>query len=322
MSTKFTNPKDGIGITKLPAHLVSPIVKAYQAIAHYLGNVKYGAWNYRAAGARASVYKAALERHMDAWWEGEECDPVDGTPHLANALACIGILIDAKHAGLLTDDRPPSQASELRAVRDEFEGLMVKLQAMYGDREVRHYTIADTAEIAAQRVVSTTKEAWVGVDPGKPGSDVTAASIMMFRWGGGQCPVDRSTKVLFTVRDFPGVASHGRAGDLRWSHTGDGGDIVAYRVYQDGDDGGASIKRDTLGDAVPIAPSSGLYFDRQQVAMTSWAGGECPVDKDAYVRYVLRGHPAARHGGMAGDLTWQHTGSSSDIIAYRVVSEG
>lgn len=255
MSTKFTNPKDGIGITKLPAHLVSPIVKAYQAIAHYLGNVKYGAWNYRAAGARASVYKAALERHMDAWWEGEECDPVDGTPHLANALACIGILIDAKHSGLLTDDRPPSQASELRAVRDEFEGLMVKLQAMYGDREVRHYTIADTAMIAAQRVVSTTKVAWVGADPAKPGSDKTVVAVMgggnvagpgavpmyrdddgslMIPWSGGPRPVNRNSHVRCVLRGDTS-RRHGDIADrLRWAHAGDAGDIIAYRVVSEG----------------------------------------------------------------------------------------
>jgi len=37
---KATNPKDAIATNKLPLHLVSPIVKAYQAIAHFLGNVK------------------------------------------------------------------------------------------------------------------------------------------------------------------------------------------------------------------------------------------------------------------------------------------
>lgn len=57
------NPKDAIGSTKVPLHLVSPISKAYQAIAHFLGNVKYGAWNWRGAGARASIYRSALERH-------------------------------------------------------------------------------------------------------------------------------------------------------------------------------------------------------------------------------------------------------------------
>lgn len=144
MSEKQTNPKDAIATDKLPSHLVSPIVKAYQAIAHYLGNVKYGAWNFRAAGARASVYRAALDRHVDAWWEGQELDPADGTPHLANALACLDILIDAKHSGKLIDDRPPSLDRELMKVRAEFEALMPKIREKYADKNPRHYTIADS----------------------------------------------------------------------------------------------------------------------------------------------------------------------------------
>lgn len=141
---KSTNPKDAIAANKLPLHLVSPIVKAYQAIAHFLGSVKYGAWNYRAAGARASVYKSALDGHINAWWEGEEYDPTDGTPHLANALACLGILIDAKHSGGLVDDRPPSMGNELARVRAEFEAMMPVIRERYADRKPHHFSIEDT----------------------------------------------------------------------------------------------------------------------------------------------------------------------------------
>ncbi len=144
MTEKASNPKDAIASNKLPLHLVSPIVKAYQAIAHFLGNVKYGAWNFRAAGARASVYKSALERHVDAWWEGQELDPVDGTPHLANALACLNILIEAKEMGKLEDDRPPSNAPALERLRAEFEALMPKIRERYADKNPKHYSIADT----------------------------------------------------------------------------------------------------------------------------------------------------------------------------------
>lgn len=144
MTDKATNPKDAIAGDKLPLHLVSPIVKAYQAISHFLGNVKYGAWNYRAGGARASVYKSALERHVDAWWEGEDYDPVDDTPHLANALACLNILIEAKHSQNLVDDRPPSRRDQLAALRAEFEALMPRIRARYADKDPRHFTIADT----------------------------------------------------------------------------------------------------------------------------------------------------------------------------------
>lgn len=134
---KQTNPKDAIGMTKVPMHLVSGIVKVYQAIAHYLGNIKYGAWNYRRMGARASVYKAALDRHMDAWWEGEDLDPVDGTPHLANALACINILIECSERGNMVDDRPPK--SNYREVVKRMETLMPQINERYKDMKPTHY---------------------------------------------------------------------------------------------------------------------------------------------------------------------------------------
>jgi hypothetical protein len=142
LNVKPTNPKDAIGVMKVPLHLVSPISKAYQAIAHFLGNVKYGAWNYRACGARASIYKSALERHMDRWFSGEENDPADGTPHLANALACINILIETQYAGNMIDDRPPKLDVD-RAYR-MVEELMPKIVEKYKDRDPKHYTIADT----------------------------------------------------------------------------------------------------------------------------------------------------------------------------------
>lgn len=142
--SKPSNPKDSVATYKIPMSLVSPIARLYQAIAHYLGNVKYGAHNFRAGGARASVYVSALHRHIDSWWEGQDNDPIDGTPHLANAIACINILIDAKHSGKLVDDRPPSRISEYMRMRDEFEALMQKIHERYKDRDPRHYTIADT----------------------------------------------------------------------------------------------------------------------------------------------------------------------------------
>jgi hypothetical protein len=140
-SGKNPNPKDAIATNKLPLHLVSPFVKAYQSIAHFLGNVKYGAWNYRGSQVRASVYVAALMRHVDAWCEGQEDDPADGTPHLANALACIGIIIDAKHNASLIDDRQiQNNFAEYLAVREKFEALMVKIRAQYADKNPRHFT--------------------------------------------------------------------------------------------------------------------------------------------------------------------------------------
>jgi len=144
MTEKASNPKDSIATDKLPLNLVSPIVQMYDAIAQFLGNVKYGAWNWRIAGARASIYYSALQRHMGAWWEGQKYDPADGTPHLANAKACINILIEAEALGKLADDRPPSMEPELMALRKEFEGMMIRIREQYKDKDPRHWTIADT----------------------------------------------------------------------------------------------------------------------------------------------------------------------------------
>lgn len=138
------NPKDSIGITKMPLHLVSGIVAAYQSIAHYLGNVKYGAWNYLVCGARSSVYFAACLRHLYRWWSGEENDPVDGTPHLANALACINILIETSERGNMIDDRPPR--SDVGAVFAKLEPIMTKILERYADKDPRHYVIGDEEE--------------------------------------------------------------------------------------------------------------------------------------------------------------------------------
>lgn len=138
---KPSNPKASVGASKVPLHLVPPITKAFLAIAHFLGWVKYGAWNWRAAGVSMSTYRAAAERHMDKWWEGEDLDPADGTPHLANALACISILIEGQYRGNITDDRPPS--TNLQPAYDQLESMMVAIKEKYKDAAPHHWSRLD-----------------------------------------------------------------------------------------------------------------------------------------------------------------------------------
>ena len=142
---KDTNPKDGIGSNKVALHLVSGVVKAYCAVALFLGMVKYGAWNWRVAGARASVYKAALDRHMDRWWEGEELDPVDGTPHLANALACLVILIETSVGKKLIDDRPV-ESIPLTPLYADLEAMMANVRAKYEHMAPHHHVRSSKQE--------------------------------------------------------------------------------------------------------------------------------------------------------------------------------
>jgi hypothetical protein len=141
-TAKDTNPKDAAATTRIPVWLCSPIAKAHWALAQFAGMVKYGAWNWRKAGVRSSVYLAAAQRHLDAFLTGEELDPADGTHHLGNVMACCAIILDARAAGKLTDDRPPRVS--LRRDYAELEKLAEKLRAQYADRNPRHYTLADS----------------------------------------------------------------------------------------------------------------------------------------------------------------------------------
>lgn len=147
-STKASNPKDALGDKKVPMWLLSPIAKAYWAVAQYVGMVKYGAWNWRVAGVRTSVYLSAMERHIEAYKSGEEVDPIDQTPHLGHIMACAAILIDAKAAGKLTDDRPPSV--DLRPAFADVERMMQIARQNYGSTYApKHYTIGDTNDEAS-----------------------------------------------------------------------------------------------------------------------------------------------------------------------------
>lgn len=139
--TKDTNPKDAIADKKAPLHLLSPIAMLHWALAQFAGMLKYGAWNWRPSGVRASVYIAAMDRHLKAYNSGERLDPVDGSHHLGNVMACCGILLEAEAAGNLVDDRPPvlSHRSTLEFVEKQMEVL----RAQYADRTPHHYTIAD-----------------------------------------------------------------------------------------------------------------------------------------------------------------------------------
>ena len=141
-STKDGNPKDGLGDKKVPLWLCSPIAKAAWSAAQFVGMTKFGAWNWRVTGVRASVYLSAMQRHMDRYLSGEEIDPVDKTPHLGHIMACCAIILDAKAAGNLTDDRPPVVGIQ-NAYADVEEQMRIALEN-YGHMNPKHMTIADT----------------------------------------------------------------------------------------------------------------------------------------------------------------------------------
>jgi hypothetical protein len=104
---KATNPKDAVGVRKVPFSTVPAEVVAEIGLGMLEGARKYGRHNYRVVGVRASVYYDALFRHITAWWEGEDYDAESGMSHVAKAITSLVVLRDAMLNGKLTDDRPP-----------------------------------------------------------------------------------------------------------------------------------------------------------------------------------------------------------------------
>lgn len=104
---KDSNPKDAVGIKKVPFSTVSAPVIAEIGLAMLEGSRKYRRHNYRAIGVRASVYYDACLRHLTGWWEGEDIDPDSGLSHITKALACLVVLRDAMILDKCMDDRPP-----------------------------------------------------------------------------------------------------------------------------------------------------------------------------------------------------------------------
>ena len=111
------NPKDAIGAAKPPLFSVVPasaLLHLGQAMQN--GAKKYGAFNYRDAGVRGSIYMDAAFRHMAAWFDShQELAEDSGVHHLAHAMACMAIILDCIETGNLVDDRPKAagQAVEL-----------------------------------------------------------------------------------------------------------------------------------------------------------------------------------------------------------------
>lgn len=113
LEVKPTNPKDVLGVKKLPLHLIPSTAIALASLAHLDGALKYTPYNWRKAGVRASVYIDACLRHVLLWADGEEQASDSKVSHLGHAIACLNILVDAKACGKLVDDRPtPANLSE------------------------------------------------------------------------------------------------------------------------------------------------------------------------------------------------------------------
>lgn len=97
---------------KLPMHLVPP--DAIEAMAEVLdyGATKYSERNWELE-APVSVPYASLQRHLLAWWRGENSDPESNLSHLSHVIMNAAMLIRyAKNEE--NDDRPTKVIDKLK----------------------------------------------------------------------------------------------------------------------------------------------------------------------------------------------------------------
>lgn len=135
---KPSNPKQAAGDKKVPLAIVPDSLAFFAAQAFAEGMLKYGAYNWRVAGVQASTYKSACERHIKKWWNGEDCDPASKVHHLANAIACLAIMLDAAVSEKLNDDRPPAQPG-LALLQQHTEEVYAHLKELHKDANPTHY---------------------------------------------------------------------------------------------------------------------------------------------------------------------------------------
>ena len=105
-----TNKKT-LAAVKKPRLSNVPAVSIYaMAAAFDDGARKYGTRNWRESEVTASVFFDAMQRHLNAWYNGEDCAEDSGLHHLAHLLAGAGIVLDSINEGVFVDDRAVAKA--------------------------------------------------------------------------------------------------------------------------------------------------------------------------------------------------------------------
>lgn len=108
------NPKTVLGTAKPSIAPIPPAAIIHLGRAMSDGRRKYGLMNWREKRVSSSVYYDAAMRHLMSWWDGEQVAEDSGVHHLAHAMACMAILLDAEATGNLNDDRPiPGRCADM-----------------------------------------------------------------------------------------------------------------------------------------------------------------------------------------------------------------
>lgn len=94
--------------------LIPVYAQVEEAKVHGMGATKYAPYNWR-RGYDWGLSYGAMQRHLVAFWNGEDIDSESGLPHLAHARWHTGVLLEFLHYGLGTDDRLSTVVAEAEA---------------------------------------------------------------------------------------------------------------------------------------------------------------------------------------------------------------
>ena len=68
------NPKEAFGRAKATTFFIPALAVFKLGAVMALGARKYGPFNWRKDPVKASTYKEAIVRHLEAWFDGEDAD--------------------------------------------------------------------------------------------------------------------------------------------------------------------------------------------------------------------------------------------------------
>jgi hypothetical protein len=143
---------------KIRMDLLPPGPQVDTAEVFTFGAVKYDDRNWEKGFNYSRVY-GALQRHLFAWWSGEDLDSEWSLSHLAHARCCLDMLLEFhlhSHAGI--DDRPGHQPlvtvnvhmdeKDIERLSAELEGRIQRAQADVAlEKGLRDATIPMPADI-------------------------------------------------------------------------------------------------------------------------------------------------------------------------------
>ena len=78
---KFDQNKPRMSL--LPKGALNAVIRVLE-----FGATKYQAYGWKHVPDAKTRYYDAMQRHIDAWWQGEQKDPETGEHHLAHAICC------------------------------------------------------------------------------------------------------------------------------------------------------------------------------------------------------------------------------------------